>query len=70
MSRAAVVAAVLAALTLASCAANRAESRFQEASALACARASVADFESEYAGTDQAIADCYTSRGLPLPEGI
>jgi hypothetical protein len=44
--------------------------RMAEAQALSCARASVADFESPDAGTDSAIAACYTSRGLALPADL
>ena len=36
--------------------------RAEEASALHCARASD--------GTDSSIADCYTQRGLPIPEDL
>jgi hypothetical protein len=62
--------AVCALGPLASCAAERARTAILNSAALACARASVADFESDYAGTDQAIVDCYLDRGLPYPEGV
>lgn len=45
-----------------SCVGHGAELRVREAAALACARDSD--------GTDSAIADCYTVRGLALPERI
>lgn len=39
-----------------------ATARNPERDALACARASD--------GTDQAIVDCYTTRGLPIPDDV
>jgi hypothetical protein len=54
---------VLALLTVASIyAGDHALRRVETAQALQCARASD--------GTDQSICDCYTSRNLPIPEGM
>lgn len=61
-SAAAWVLATLAVLVAGIVGGHYAELRVREASALECARASD--------GTDSSIADCYTSRDLPLPEGI
>ena len=54
--------ALLAIGAAAAIAGHTAEMRTREALALQCARASD--------GTDSAIADCYASRDLALPEGI
>jgi hypothetical protein len=54
--------ALLAIGAAAAIAGHNAEMRTREAAALHCARASD--------GADSSIADCYTSRDLPLPEGI
>lgn len=63
MSRAALILAALALLSsCAGCVTRAGLERVTEASALSCARASD--------GTDTSIADCYTARGLPLPERI
>lgn len=54
--------ALLALGAAAAIAGHTAELRTREAAALHCARSSD--------GADSSIADCYTSRDLPLPEGI
>lgn len=61
MMRAAICAAMLACL-LGCGTVQRLRDAVADDAALACARASD--------GTDSSIADCYTSRGLPLPERI